>query len=118
LDIESRRLVEAANGMIKQDVRVLEKPRRQDKGERDPHETGPNRESKQHREHHQDPSSSAANRSDKMAEETWEPVSGLPHLAVCLLKATSSHIVHFVSHPISHMCQTKGIRSATYNMRA
>jgi hypothetical protein len=71
LDIESRRLVEAANGMIKQDVRVLEKPRRQDKGERDPHETGPNCESKQHREHHQDPSSSAANRSDKMAEETW-----------------------------------------------
>ena len=40
LDVERRRLVETADGVIEQNVRVLEKPGRQDNGQRDAQEAG------------------------------------------------------------------------------
>jgi hypothetical protein len=69
LDVERRRLVESADGMIEEDVGVFEEPGRHDDGKWDSHEAGFCGEEEEEGEDEQNASCSPASGTEEMAGE-------------------------------------------------
>jgi hypothetical protein len=91
LDVESGRFVEAANGVVEQDVGVLEEPGREDAGHRDAEQAGMGGDGEEQGEDDEDAGGSAAGGAEEVGDECQLWVT---HTFTCGAKALRPRVTY------------------------
>lgn len=117
LDVESRRFVEAANRVVKQDVGVLEEPGRQYEGERNAEEAGLGGDGEKQGKDNDDAGGSTAGGAEEVGDDFQLCVT---HAIICGAKALKPRDTHVsalwtISFALTNIC-IRRYRSVSDNL--